>query len=536
MQRRAFLTATGALVTASWFPAARAAEADLFPIVETAEGRVRGLVSGGIAVFKGLPYGADTSGRNRFMPPQPVKKWSGIRDAFDYGNIAPQIPGDRRRGYADLILNDIQPGGMGEDCLVLNLWTPEPKTSSKRPVIVRFHGGGFYGGSSNSPGSDGEMLARFGDCVVVTVNHRLSALGFLYLGDSGTFADSGSVGMQDLVAALQWVQRNVGAFGGDPNRVLIFGQSGGGAKVSHLLAMPSAKGLFHRAGVMSGSRLVAMKREEGAQAADRLLQKLGIAKSNIGKLQSLPFSTILAAQAEVEAGERSRGEAPRSFAPVIGASVPRDPFSPDAPAESAHVPLIVSSTLDERSYRESNFEMTWDAVRKVLDRMVGGDAARVLAMYRNEDPSASPFIINARVITDTTFRRNAQIMAERKAAQAAKGGAPVWSYLWTTPSSAFGGRYGATHAADVAPSMHDIRFPLSGPNTNNLRLADQLAGAWAAFAATGDPNNARTPRWPTYDATRRTTLVFGDPTNAVDDPRREFRELWDKRASNASDD
>lgn len=521
----------------AWFGRSRAGEAELFPVVETADGRVRGLTSGGIAVFKGLAYAADTSGRNRFMPPQPLKKWAGIRDALDYGNIAPQIPGDRRRSYADLILNDVQPGGMGENCLVLNLWTPEAKSSAKRPVIVRFHGGGFYGGSSNSPGADGEMLARFGDCVVVTVNHRLSALGYLYLGDSGTFADSGSVGMQDLVASLRWIARNIAAFGGDPARVLIFGQSGGGAKVSHLLAMPSAQGLFHRAGVMSGSRLVAMSRESAAEAADRLLKKLGLTGKDVGKLQALPFSTLLAAQADVEASERSRGEAPRSFSPVIGATIPRDPFSPDAPPISASIPMIVSTVLDERSYRESNFEMTWDAVKKSLERQVGERASDVLTMYRNEDPKATPFIINARIITDTSFRRGAHTMADLKAAQAAKGGAPVWTYLWTTPSPAFGGRYGATHGIDVAPSMHDIRLPLSGPNADNLRLADQLAAAWASFAATGDPNNPRTPHWPTYDTAKRTTMVFGSPSHAVDDPRREFRELWDQRTgSRASDE
>jgi len=531
MHRRHFLMGTASLAATTWFARARAGEAELFPIVETADGKVRGIVSGGIAVFKGLRYAAETSGRNRFMPPQPVKKWAGIHDALDYGNIAPQIPGDRRRAYADLILNDVQPGGMGEDCLALNLWTPEPKASAKKPVIVRFHGGGFYGGSSNSPGSDGEMLARFGDCVVVTVNHRLSAFGYLYLGDSGEFADSGSVGMQDLVAALRWVASNVAAFGGDPNRVMIFGQSGGGAKVSHLLAMPSAQGLYRRAGVMSGSRLVAMKREEAVEAADKLLQKLGLTRKDVGKLQSLAFSTILAAQADVESNERSRGEAPRSFAPVLGAAIPRDPFTPDAPPLSKDIPLIVSSTLDERSYRETNFDMTWDAVRKMLERQVGANADKVLAMYRNEDPKASPFIINARVITDTTFRRNAQTMADRKATQAAQGGAPVWMYLWTTPSPAFGGRYGAAHATDVAPSMHDIRFPLTGPNADNLRLADQLAGAWVSFAASGNPNNARTPNWPAYDASKRTTMVFGDPSNAVDDPRKAFREFWEKQAN-----
>jgi len=534
MHRRHFIAGATAFAATNLVPWSRARAAELFPIVETEHGRVRGIVSGGIAVFKGLRYGADTSGRNRFMPPLPVPKWSGVRDALDYGNISPQIPADRRRAYADLILNDLQPGGMGEDCLVLNLWTPQPSASSKRPVLVRFHGGGFYGGSSNSPGGDGEMLARFGDCVVITVNHRLSSLGYLYLGEDSAFADSGSVGMQDLIASLRWVSNNVAAFGGDPQRVLIFGQSGGGAKVSHLLAMPTAQGLYSSAGVMSGSRLVAMSRAAGAEASERLLKQLGLTLKDIRKLQSLPYATLLSAQAEVEADERARGEAPRSFSPVIGSAIPRDPFAPDAPPMSANIPLIVSTVLDERSYREANFAMTWDDVKKMLQRQVGADADKVLAMYRNEDAKASPFIINARVITDTTFRRSATTMADRKAAQAAAGGAQVWSYLWTVPSPAFGGRYGATHGIDVSPSMHDIRFPLMGPTADSVRLADQLASVWVSMAATGNPNNPRTPTWPTYDTKTRTTLVFGDPTNAVNDPRRAFREYWDNKASSAA--
>ena len=530
MNRRRFLAGSAMFTAANFLPLNHARGAQLFPVVETEHGRVRGLMSGGIAVFKGLRYGADTSGKNRFMPPGPVQKWSGVRDALDYGNISPQIPADRRRTYADLILNDLQPGGMGEDCLVMNLWTPQSSPSSKRAVIVRFHGGGFYGGSSNSPGGDGEMLARFGDCVVITVNHRLGALGYLYLGEDGDFADSGSVGMQDLVALLGWVSRNVAAFGGDPGRVLIFGQSGGGAKVSHLLAMPSAQGLFHSAGVMSGSRLLAMSRQAGSEASDRLLKKLGLTMKDMRKLQEEPFSNLLEAQAEVEAAERSRGEAPRSFAPLLGKAIPRNPFDPDAPPMSAKIPMVVSTVLDERSYRESNFDMTWDAVKKMLERLVAADADKVLAMYRNEDPRATPFIINARIITDTSFRRSAYAMADRKAAQHAAGGAPVWTYLWTTPSPAFGGRYGATHGIDVSPSMHDTRFPLMGPTDDSVRLADQLASAWVSLASTGNPNNPRTPEWPVYDSKNRTTMVLGSPSIAVNDPRRAFREYWSKRA------
>ncbi|MCB1691906.1 MAG: carboxylesterase/lipase family protein, partial [Pseudomonadales bacterium] len=420
-----------------------ASEARLFPVVETAEGKLRGLASGGLAVFKGIPYGADTGGNNRFRAPQPVVPWTGIRDALNFGQISPQVPADRRRAYADLIFNDLQPGGMGENCLVLNLWTPTLDSAARKPVIVRFHGGGFYGGSSNSPGMDGEMLARFGDCVVITVNHRLSALGYLYLGDDGDFGEAGAAGMLDLVASLEWVRRNVACFGGDPGRVLIFGQSGGGAKVSHLLAMPSAQGLFHRAGIMSGARIVATKPEAAEKSTAQLLAMLGLGAKDIRKLQALPWSTIVAAQAEVEAGERARGEAPRSFSPVLGRAIPRHPFAPDAPELARDIPLIVSSTLDERTYREAKFDMTWAELREIVAGIEGVDPDDVVAMYRADDPSASPFIINARIVTDRGFRRGARVLSSRKAAQAASGGAPVWTYLWASPSPAFGGRYGA---------------------------------------------------------------------------------------------
>lgn len=523
--RRAILTGAG--VSFFVFGLANAKTEDLFPIVETANGKLRGLVSGGINVFKGVHYGANTSGRNRFMPPRPVARWAGIRDATDYGNISPQVPADRRRDYANLIFNDVQPGGMGEDCLNLNIWTPTLSRSAKKPVIVRFHGGGFYGGSSNSPGMDGEMLSRFGDVVVVSVNHRLSAFGYLYLTDSGApkeFGQSGMAGMLDLSAALAWVKDNIEAFGGDPGRVMIIGQSGGGAKVSTLMAMPSARGLFHRAVENSGARLRATLPAAAKVSTDTLLKPLNLKGSDIARLQAMPFQDLLAAQADIEADARSRGEAPGSFSPVLdGVAMPRHPFDPDAPPMTAEVPMIISTTLDERTYRQSDFDQTWDGVKAMLRPRTGADTDKVLDMYRTEDPKASPYLIESRIISDQG-RGTSVTLAERKAALRR---APAYVYLWKSPAPAWGGRYGATHATDVGPSMHEIRGALHGANPNSARLADELSSALVSFAATGVPSSNLLPRWDPYDATRRMTMVFDDPRSHIEaDYRGAFRTLW----------
>lgn len=509
-----------------------ATEADIFPVVETANGRLRGLMSGGVKVFKGVNYGADTSGTNRFMPPTPVVKWAGVKDATAYGNYAPQLPSNRVREYSDLIMYDIQPGGMGEDCLVLNLWTPNLSKNARRPVLLHLHGGGFYAGSGNSPQFDGEMLARFGDSVVISINHRLGAFGYLNLAEVGgaRYATSGASGMLDIVAALGWVRDNVEAFGGDPSRVLVFGQSGGGMKTSVLMAMPSAKGLFHRAGVMSGSALRVVSRDASAQATDTFLKLLGVGKESIGQLEKLPFQQLLAAQVTMEDADRARGEAPRSFSPVLdGVAIPRHPFDPDAPAVSAHVPMMVSTTLDERAYRQINFNLDEAGLHKYAEAQSAGNGGPLTAMYRAEDPTATPFVLQARIDTDMTFRKAAHLQAERRVASVQ---APVYTYLWKIPSPAFGGRFGAPHGSDIGPSMHDIRNGLNGPTTANVMLADQLASAWINFAATGNPSNARMPAWPAYTLPARTTMVFsGDSsqTAAQDDPRRAFREYWAAR-------
>jgi para-nitrobenzyl esterase len=262
----------------------------LFWEVETTSGKVQGIANTGIKEFKGVPYGGPTSGKSRFMPPKKPASWTGVRECFNYGQVCPQTLSDLRSDYGMMIQWDMQPGGWGEDCLTLNVWTPGVNDGGKRAVMVSFHGGGFVTGSGNAPGYDGAQLARFGDVVVVTVNHRLAAYGYLHLADLGApseFAEAGVAGVMDLVASLEWVRDNIERFGGDPNRVMIFGQSGGGAKTSTVLAMPSAKGLFHSAGVQSGSTLRLTTREQGTKLAEVLLSRLGISKGNIADLQKL---------------------------------------------------------------------------------------------------------------------------------------------------------------------------------------------------------------------------------------------------------
>ncbi len=500
--------------------------ATMFPVVETARGKLRGLESGGVSIFRGVSYAADTSGKNRFMPPQPVEPWSGVRDALHWTDVAPQIPGDRRHVYADLIMVDRNPSGMGEDNLSLNLWTPKIDPNAKKPVIVVLHGGGFYSGSGNSVGMDGEQMARFSDSVVIAINHRLGAFGFLHLAEFGgdDFDTSGTVGMQDIVAALGWVRENVAAFGGDPDRVLVYGQSGGGAKTSVLMAMPGGKGLFQRAGVMSGSALKMMPPEMASATAKRLLDALEIAPGDVRKLQQVPWTTLLETQAGLEAADRARGEAPRSFAPVVdGITLPRHPWDPDAPSISADVPMIVSSVLDERSYRMGDFAMDEAGLLAFAKERLGERAADAVAAYRAEDPDAKPFLLAARMDSDLTFRKGAFAQAELKARQ---GGAPVWTYLWTEPSPAVDGRFGAVHGIDVAPSLYNTRGALNGSSPSANELAAAIAGSWAAFAANGDPNNERVPEWKPYSAPRRTTMIFDQDLRVEDDPRAEFRKYW----------
>ena len=412
-------------------------------VVNTSGGKVRGVATNGTRLFRGIPYGGDTSGKNRFMPPTAAAPWAGVRDCTDWGHIAPQrVATGTVSDYTRLVGWNNYRGGLSEDCLNLNIWTPATH-GSKRAVMVAFHGGGFTSGSGNLVALEGDHLARNGDVVVVTVNHRLGALGYLDLSALGgaDFAASGVAGMMDCAAALAWVQGNIANFGGDPGKVMIFGQSGGGAKCSTLMCMPSAKGLFHQAAMQSGSTIKLTHRDIAQKNAEALLAKLGLGKGDLGKLQTIPFEQIVAAQA--------------AAGPVVdGVVIPRDPFDPDAPAISADVPMIIGTCLEDQGLGMTEWDLGEDGLQSWAETQAPGKSATILLEYRKLYPAKRPFLIKAMIATDKVWRRNAVLQAERKTAQ---GRAPAYMYRWDWPTPADGGKFGAVHGTDLSIDNRDHR-------------------------------------------------------------------------------
>jgi para-nitrobenzyl esterase len=517
LKRSSFLGA--AAVTGVLFPwKGSAAMADGFPAVETVYGRVRGMDVAGIMTFRGIRYGASTAGANRFMPPVKPEKYSGVYDAFAYGPAAPQNPGDPTDEYTQAVEWDAHvKSGISEDCLRLNVWTPAVNDRGGRPVFFYIHGGGFTSGSGGYP-FDGDPLARLGDAVVVTVNHRLGPLGYLDLGSSGVdskFASAGVVGMLDLVAALEWVRDNIASFGGDPGNVMIFGQSGGGAKVSTLMVMPSAKGLFHKAAVQSGSTLTLGSSELSAEQAKQLLAELGINPSQVENLQKVPWNAIIEAEAN------------RGFRPIVdGTVIPSHPFDPVAPEISADVPMIVGYTREDAAVRDlSESELTEGALRQWAQEAYGDNATRILTTYRKVYPGATPFQIQARIRTDANTRRRATTMVERKSAQG-KGNAYLYVVQW--PSPAFEGRFGAVHGVDLGLVFGNPRNPVAGNTAEARKMAEIVGSAFVAFAKTGDPNCDKIPGWPAYDSQSRATMILDTEPRVENDPTSELRLLWEQ--------
>jgi para-nitrobenzyl esterase len=390
---------------------------------------------------------------------------------------------------------------------VLNVWTPALKDGGKRAVLFSIHGGGYNSGTSHNPVFDGGSLARTGNVVVVTVNHRLGALGFMHLGEMAPeFAQSGVVGLMDLVAALQWVHDNIENFGGDPGKVLIFGQSGGGSKVCHLMAMPSAKGLFQRAAVQSGPGLRSGTKANAAASAERILTQLALPKARFRELQEAPYEMIIGAQGTTNA----------QFGPIVdGTVVPRDPFEPDAPAISADVPLMAGSNLHDSGSNRTDFSINDAAAQEQLKTSMGADVGRVWTAYRAADPKATAAQLLARISSDQGIRATTRTLIERKAAA---GRAPAYLYLLTWPAPYMDGRYGSVHGTDVPLIFNNPElWPLTAGSQTSRAVAARMSGAFIAFAKTGNPGTPELA-WPAYNPSAKPTMVFDVQSAAKNDP------------------
>ena len=487
-----------------------------YVIGETSAGKVRGSVVEGINVFKGIPYGGTTAGKNRFLPPTKPAAWTGVRDALAYGPSAPQISANGRGPAGS--------PGQSEDCLVLNVFTPDLSRGRNRPVMVWLHGGGFATGSGSGPIIDGTNLARTGDVVVVSINHRLNVFGFTYLGEQAgsDFALSGGAGMLDIVAALQWVRDNIGHFGGDPNLVTIFGQSGGGRKVATLMSMPSAKGLFHRAIIESGAVLRLTTPEDAIHTTELLLAELGLKSNQARELQTVPVERLLAANESVYKKITLREPGMVANSPMIdGQALPRHPWDPDGPALSASIPLLIGhakteETLYDRPTPEKlNLDET--GLKQRVAKRIAGDPEHMIEVFRNAHPDATPWDLWILIATDCPRGAYTRELAKRKVVQA---GAPAYVYRfdWETPEG--GGHMRSPHTIEIQFVFNNIKVggPLISKMPEAYALADKVSAAWVAFARTGNPSTAKLPKWPSYSINARDTMLFNNESRVEQDP------------------
>jgi para-nitrobenzyl esterase len=502
-------------------------------IAKTQYGKVRGYVDAGVLAFKGIPYGQNTGGANRWLPAKPPKAWDGEYPALVYGANCPQRLHDFT-AIEQSFIQDWDDGYMSEDMLKLNVWTPA--LTGKRPVMVYFHGGGFsFGSSYELPSHEGAQMARHHDVVQVSVNHRLNVLGFFDLSEIGgqDYADSSNVGMTDLVASLRWVHENIANFGGDPDRVMIYGQSGGGSKVTCLMGMPSAAGLFHRASVQSGGGGNPPTAEQSRALAKQVMVELGLGPNDIGALQKMEWAKLNAganaavakinppAQRTLGMGAAA-GATPRvGFGPTVdGRVVTVRSFYEAAPEVSKNVPMLIGSVSEEGNRMSSRpTEAEWHAT---LAGVIGdAKATALVAAMKKAHPEKSIRTLSFGV-SGLLVRNNVTRMAKLKFDQK---GAPVFAYYFTWQSPMLEDA-GAWHTAELAFCFDNTKRCEQGTgNTPEAqKLAKGMATAWANFARTGNPSQPGLA-WTPTDPTRCQTMLFDNACRMVDDPEGEVRKL-----------
>jgi para-nitrobenzyl esterase len=506
---------------------------DTIAVADTQHGKVRGYALRGIHYFLGVPYGADTSGANRFMPPQKPKPWTDVFPALWWGNSAPQ---NMEKRYADphyAFRDHWNYDDVSEDCLRLNVFTPALADAKKRPVLVWLHGGGFANGNGiEHDGYNGENFARLGDAVFVSINHRLGPLGYCDLAGVGgeSFAASGNVGMLDCVAALEWVRDNIAGFGGDPGNVTIMGQSGGGAKVCALTAMPAARGLFHKAVVLSGASLKMGEKAHAEKLGAAVLAEAGLAPAEIEKLQQMPWMDFyaLATKAAQKVNEQAGPGMRRGFNPVVdGVVLPQHPYVPGPAPTAASVPMMICSTLNEQSpsWNDAKLEaITLDEVAEKVKVRAGfgpgfGEKAKdVVAAYAKAFPDRMPVEIWSLVSSN---RQNVVALADAKSKQPA----PVYVAWFGWQPPLFDRRMRAFHCLDICFWLDntDLMLTHTGGGARPRRLSGKMARTLLAFMRTGDPNGGGLPAWPRYTTARGETMVLDDLSAVRDDPDREAR-------------
>jgi para-nitrobenzyl esterase len=500
---------------------------DSIAVANTQYGKVRGFILRDIHHFLGIPYGADTSGKNRFMPPKKPASWTDVRPAVWWGNSAPQIMEKRYANPYASFVDHWNYDDVSEDCLKINFWTPALDNTT-RPVIVWLHGGGFTNGNGiEQDGYHGENLSRLGNVVFCSINHRLGPLGYTHLKAAGGHPASGNVGNLDMVAALEWVRDNITNFGGDPGNVTIIGQSGGGAKVTTLMNMPAAKGLFHKAVALSGSSLAGTNQEYAEKLGLKVMEEAGLKPGEVEKLQQIPWLEYI--HIANRAMQKMADEARRlnltrgGFSPVAdGVSLHNGTFFEDPNHFSADIPLLICSTFHEQSPSRTDAALEKISLPEVTEKIkprFGEKSGEIVEAYARNFPKARPVEIWALIMSN---RKNAIAAADAKAAQQK---APVYVAWFGWQPPLFDGRMRAFHCNDICFWFYntDLMLTHTGGGKRPRALSEKMAKSFLNFAKSGNPNGGGLPTWKPYTTRNGETMILDDAPMLANDPDREAR-------------